>query len=309
MSDEAVTTEQAPALSPQERVYSHFGGKLVSATSDAPETAEATETAAKTPAEAAVAALEDLEWNGIRFTGPPNIKEALLRQQDYTRKTQELAEKRSAVDVMEGLAQQRQAASAFSESVQAEQRELSLIDEYLGQSSRLDWSKMTTEQMLRTKVEIDSIKERRDALKSTVEQKRTKFNEDMQARIKELKGKAREVAAKRIGDFSEQTEAAVRKYAVSEGFTEAETDSILLHPLSAVTLWKAAQYDKVKAGTKEAAEKATKAPPTLRPGAAGVERSQEAAKKLNLSKELDGARNSGQKAAAIERYLQGKFGG
>lgn len=309
MSDEAVATTEAPAMTAQERVYAKFGGRLVSAEAQAAPAPEGLAETAEDAVTHADSELADLEWEGIRFTGPPKIKEALLRQADYTRKTQELAEKRSAIDVMESLAKQRQVAAQFGESIASEQQELSVIEAYLAQTQKLDWSSMSTEQILRNKIEIDSVKERREALKSSVEQKRTKFQQEMDARIKELKGKSRDVAAKKIGDFSDQTEASLRKWAVAEGFTEAETDSIMLHPLSAITLWKAAKYDEIKAGTKGAAERATKAPPALRPGAAGERVSQEAAKKLSLSKELASARTSGQKANAIESYLQGKFGG
>lgn len=52
------------------------------------------------------ATLEEIEFDGHKFQIPPELKPALLRQQDYTRKTQELAEHRKQVQAAQEKAQQ-----------------------------------------------------------------------------------------------------------------------------------------------------------------------------------------------------------
>lgn len=49
---------------------------------------------------------EEIEFDGHKFRIPPELKPALLRQQDYTRKTQELAEQRKHVQATHEKAQQ-----------------------------------------------------------------------------------------------------------------------------------------------------------------------------------------------------------
>ena len=49
---------------------------------------------------------EEAEYDGKKFTGPKGIKEAILRQADYTRKTQEVAEQRKQVEAQAAQVQQ-----------------------------------------------------------------------------------------------------------------------------------------------------------------------------------------------------------
>ena len=41
---------------------------------------------------------EEVDWDGAKYRVPKPLKDALLRQADYTRKTQELAEQRRTVE-------------------------------------------------------------------------------------------------------------------------------------------------------------------------------------------------------------------
>jgi hypothetical protein len=301
MTDE--TIDQPAAESITDRIASKFGFP-----GQPPGTEEAAETAdaQAEPAEDGLD-LAELEWEGIRFKAPAKVKEALLRQDDYTRKTQELAESRRSVEHIQKLAQQSQLDRVFSDSIAAEQQELGVIDAYLQQATRMDWSTMTTEQMLRHKVEVDSIKERRDAIRSAIADKRSQFDTEVKSKISELRKSAWDMAVKKIGGSSEETQKAVTEYGLSKGLTEQELSNVLLDPRSAEILWEAAQFRKIKAGTSQAAEKATKASPVLKPGAAGERMPAKTAAQLNFQKAMKGARTSGEKANIIEQRLSGIF--
>ena len=167
---------------------------------------------------------------------------------------------------------------------------------------------MNAEQMMRHRIELDGIKERRQELQDSIASKRTKFKEDMQTRINELRGKSRELASKSIQGFSEETEKAMRDYARSEGLTDPELDNVLLDPRSYKIVYKAMQFDKVKAGTTKAAEAATKVDRVLRPGTAGERMPAETAQKLNFNKAMKAAgKDSSAKARVIEDRLVGMF--
>ena len=306
MTDEA--SDVAPvAQSLEDRIASRFGGLPKAPAPEQPAEQVQDEEGEAEPDFA------ELEWEGEKFQVPKavadKLKPALMANKDYTQKTQELAEQRRAVDVSREMIQAAQSATGFNESIATEQQELSVIDAYLAQAKRVDWSQMSADQMLRMKVEIDSVKERGQDLRAAIEAKRVKFQEEFQAKLKELKGKARDIAAKKIDGFSEQTETDMRQWAVREGFTEAEVEQVLLHPLSAVTIWKAMQFDKVKAGTSKAAERATKAPPSLKPGAASERMPQNVASKLNFHKAMkEAGSDSRAKEKVIEQRLTGLFG-
>ena len=51
--------------------------------------------------------VEDVDWEGKKYAVPKELKDALMRQSDYTRKTQEIAETRRALEAKEAEIQQR----------------------------------------------------------------------------------------------------------------------------------------------------------------------------------------------------------
>ena len=247
MSTEIATDQAAPQQSVTDRIAAKFG--LPSGTSQPEQTQTESGTQEATNSEPD---LFELNFDGETFRVPSKLKDAFMRNDDYTRKTQEVAEQRRTLEQAREVAQQRQFESVFNESVAAETKELSIIDAYLQQASKVDWSQMNTEQMLRHKVEIDTIKERRELVKSAIEQKRSQFSEQVNAKLNELRGKSREIASKTIPGFSEQAETALRKFAEQEGLTGPEIDGALLDPRSFKLLWKAMQFEQVKAGTTKA---------------------------------------------------------
>jgi hypothetical protein len=162
---------------------------------------------------------------------------------------------------------------------------------------------MTAEQMFRQKMELDNIKEQRQSLAQAVDAKRGQFNQTMQTKLAEMRKSARELASKSIQGFSEETEKALRSFAESEGLAPQEVDNVLLDPRSFKIIWKAMQFDKVKAGTAkvDATQKA------LKPGAASERMPQQVVNKLNFNKALKAATSSGDKAKVIEQRLAGVF--
>lgn len=291
MIDDAVI-DQPGTESITDRIASKFGFPGTGQEQAEPATAQAVESD-----------LAELEWEGAKYQVPTKLKDAFMRNDDYTRKTQELAEQRKSLDHVRELSQQRALDSAFGESIAAEQQQISVIDAYLSQASKLDWSQMSTDQMLRHKVEIDNIKEQRALLKGAIDGKRDDFTKQVNARIVEMRGKSRELASKSIQGFSEQTESEMRKFAIAEGLAEPEVDNVLLDPRSYKIIWKAMQFDKVQSGTSRV-DTATK---VLKPGAAGERMPAKTAANLNFNKAMKSATNSSQKARVIEERLSGIF--
>ena len=301
MTDE--TTDQAPEQSVEQRIASKFGFPPAATTQ------EPVETEAAEGAQAAEPEFADVEWGGKNFRVPKDLLEPISKASDYTRKTQELADQRRSVEHIQTLAQQSQLDQVFAQSIAAEQQELGIIDAYLQQATKLDWTQMTSDQMLRTKIEVDSIKERRQGLKEAIAEKRSAFDKELKVKIDGLRKSAWDMAVKKIGAPGEEAQKTVAEYGLSKGLTESELQNALTDPRSAEILWEAAQFQKIKAGTQQAAEKATKAPPTLKPGAASERMPQSVAAKLNFNKAMKGAQTSAQKANVIEQRLAGMFGG
>jgi hypothetical protein len=290
MTDEV--TDQASEQSVMERLASKFSA------------AEETETATA-EVESEALDLAELEWDGAKYKVPVKLKDAFMKNDDYTKKTQELAEQRKNLDQVLTTAQQKQLASTFHESIQGETKELNVIDAYLAQATKVDWTQMSTDQMLRHKVELDQIKERRSDLQKAISEKQSKFQSDFQTNLSQLRSKARELASKSITDFSESTEKDMRAFAAAEGLGDMEMDNVLLDARSFKIVWKAMQFDKIQKGTGKAAEAVGK---VLKPGAASERMPAAKVNQLNFHKAMKSAKNSGQKAQVIETRLAGMFG-
>jgi hypothetical protein len=294
-------SEQAPA-SVMERLESQFAG-LPQAE---PETGQQTGAAATTEEQAEVVddGLDSLDWEGQSLRVPKGLKEAVMRNEDYTRKTQEIGEQRKSLEQVQSVAELQRREHEFLKSVETERHELYMIDQYLKQFSTLNWSTMNTEEIMRHRIEMDQAKDRRASVSDALNGKQRKFMEELQSKLGELRGKTRELASKSIQGFSEETEKTIRAFAKSEGLADREVDNVLLDPRSLKILWKASQFDKIKAGTTQATESAER---VLRPGTAGARMPKETVDKLNFGKALSKAKTSGQKAAVIEDRLAKMF--
>jgi hypothetical protein len=248
--------------------------------------------------------LADLEWDGQVYQVPKTLKDGFMRNQDYTQKSQELASQRTSLDHVRTLAEQRQLDAAFSESIQTEQQELHVIDAYLAQAQKVDWTNMSTDQILRQKIELDQIKERRQSLQESITGKRTKFRTDMDTKISELRSKARDIASKEIKDFSEETEKSVKSFLGSQGLAEAEISNVLLDPRSYKIVWKAMQFDQISS------KQATATVDKVLKGAPQTERMPaQTVAKLNFNKAMKNAETSSDKAKVIEARLATMFKG
>ena len=103
---------------------------------DAAEAGEGEEEAAAEPE------LVDIEVNGKTFKVPAELKDGYLMQADYTRKTQEVAAERKAVET-----QKEQAAALFQASQEYIEAKaaLKMIESQLVQYQNTDWNKLEQE--------------------------------------------------------------------------------------------------------------------------------------------------------------------
>lgn len=260
------------------------------------------ETAA--PVASVEADLFELDWEGEKFTIPAKLKDGFMKNQDYTQKTQALAEQRAALDQVRELASTSQMKAAFEESVSAERQQLNVIDAYLQQAKALDWANMSTDQMVRQGRDLDNVKEQRAELVKQIGEKRTAFDIEIKSKISELRGKSRDLASKSIQGFTEAAEKEVRAYALSQGLSDTEVDNVLLDPRSYKIMYHALQFTKVQSGTNKAVQTAEK---LVKPGAASARPLAGAAEKSHFQKAMHQAPTSRDKATLIEERLAGMF--
>ena len=268
-------------------------------TEDAPE-----ETTDEADSEAATAEPEDseeVEFEGEVYVMPKKLKEALLRQKDYTQKTQEVAEQRKALEQeKEFLTQQQKLmAAGFEKAV-----ELKEIDNKLGQFKQLDWQALVDQDPAQaTKLNI--------AFQQLQQARADKLNELQQAgrEAEELTAKQRqqvlaqgmEQVKKVIPNFNAELGKAIVETVKGYGFTQKELDQ-LTDPRFVVALHDAHQWRKLQASKSTVTKKVADVKPVKT--TARTATASQASSKLNEARQALAKTGSNDAAEAyFERLL------
>jgi hypothetical protein len=247
-------------------------------------------------------ALEEVEWEGEKFQLPPKLKSALMRQQDYTQKTQAVAERERMV----ALHQQRQQIEGqFQQSVQSEIQTLTELETAIKQYNNVDWQALDTDSLVKTRHALDMLKERRDQVKGQLETKRGEFNTQLQENVQQSLRQANEYLTKSIPKWGPETQKEIMSYGLNEGYSDVELGSIR-DPRIIKSLWKAHQWDKLQAGKTIAAKRASGVPPVLKPGAAKPAPSAQS-QTASAIKELHQAKDPTRKKELFDRAMDLKL--
>ena len=224
------------------------------------------------------------------------------RTADYTRKTQTLAEQRKAI---EAEAQKVQEAKVLRD--QYAQR-LQLIEQMLNQQPEEDLSALKDSDPIGYAVKMAERVEREKQL-SAVRQEREAVLAKQQAEHQQflqhhLRQEAERLTAA-IPEYADEVKGElvkreIREYAKSIGFSDQELSQVYDHR-AVVSLWKAAQYDKLMKSKPGAVKKVAEAPKTLKPGTGTSQAADDQSKKLRQQLKKSGkARDA---AALFERFI------
>lgn len=167
--------------------------------------------------------LLDVEYEGKQYKLPTELKDALLRQADYTRKTQETAARQRELEQRaQTLAQQAQA----SEDELKTRAEIIGLDQQLEQYKALDWNMLEQGDPMAVQGHwrnFQLLKERRQELTGTLDTMQRQRAETAQQETARRIQETRDFAAKNIKGWSNEVDAKVTSFAVEElGFQPQE---------------------------------------------------------------------------------------
>lgn len=241
--------------------------------------------------------LEEVEYDGQTYKVPSALKEAIIHKADYTSKTQEVANARRNVELLQDAMKAAQAEQAFTGSIAPELNRLAATE-----ANRQDllnrWASLSSDQ----KQEVYLLDSQIKALKEGIDGKRSQFNQEQQRVANDLKAKAADVLRKSIPNFNEKVAEEVASHAISEGYTKQEIDAIW-DPRHAKTLWKAMKFDQLQ---KAATKAPTKPTSVVKPGASNP-MPQQTKNDLNLRKQQKAATTSSDRAKVIQARLENSF--
>lgn len=199
---------------------------------------------------------------------PPKLKDGYLRHSDYTKKTQDLATLQR--NAQAALQQQAQVAQ-FQEQTREDSQKLAEVQAELKRLKGIDWTGLDADTIWKTRAYVDNLKDQATDLERSIGQKQQAFRQQLAQTRAQASQSAYEFIGRHVKDWKpdSQTEREVAAYVGNYGIQpETLADIAVLFPGFAVLAAKAASYDKLRAATGPATQKAQKAAPMVKPGAA-----------------------------------------
>lgn len=191
--------------------------------------------------------LADVEYDGETFKVPPKLKDAFLRFSDYTRKTQEVAEQRKAIETERE--QVKQSAQLHQQMVE-EISEVKWIDRRSQQLqqvlSQVNWQALTPEQQpqaMALQAEFTQLQARRGQLNGLIAHKEQQRQLAEQQETATLFSKAEAYLKREIKDWDTQ-KLQIADHARSLGIDTQRLQTFMLRDPQIVKVFeKAAKYD------------------------------------------------------------------
>lgn len=175
---------------------------------------------------------EEIDYEGKKYKLPKELKDAVLRQADYTRKTQEIAETRKALESRASeMVQQAEIAS-----VTAEQRvNLKLIDQQLQTFSGMNWQQYAAEYgsdaVAASMAQWQQLRDARSEIESTITKAEAELRATSERTTANAIAQADAILSKEVEGWSPQLVSTLANYARTElGVTEQELKDSLVNP-------------------------------------------------------------------------------
>lgn len=187
---------------------------------------------------------------------------------DYTKKTQQLAEQRKALEAeAQSVQQAKQLRDAYAERLQMIEQMLSAQDstedlESLKEADPIGYAVKVAEMQQKEK-QMSAVRAERDRI---AQEQQAEYRQNMQ---NYLADQAQQLA-KVLPEYSdpekgEALRADLRKFAKSVGFSDEDLSNVVDHR-QVMTLYKAMQYDKLQQAKPQVTKRVAEAPKTLKSG-------------------------------------------
>lgn len=197
---------------------------------------------------------EEVEYEGKQYKLPKELKEALLRQQDYTRKTQEVAQSRQSFEAER--AQHAQALQLHAQTIKG-QAVLHSIDQQLQKFANVDWNLLDQQDPAQAQSLYRQYQMLRDQRGEVAGQITQAAHQAMQleheSRAKQVQ-QGQEVLAREIKGWSPALAQELKSYGLKHGYSAHELDSVS-DPKAVKLLHKAYMYDQMTAKAGKGAAK------------------------------------------------------
>lgn len=210
--------------------------------------------------------LTEVEIDGKLYTVPEEIKDGYLRQADYTKKTQEVAQARRHVEAMlQAASQAVQASQQFADVI----GQIKAADASLEAFHSLNWNELrATDPVEYAAKQADFVRWQsyREGLVRNLADAKQRVDYAQAQESAQRVQQGAQFLAQQIPGWGEQKMKEIRSAAQRYGYQDAELDGIT-DPRAVLVLHKAAEYDKLQASRVSKAQQVKNLPPVARPTA------------------------------------------
>lgn len=195
--------------------------------------------------------LEEIEYEGKKYKLAKVLKDAVLRQSDYTKKTQELANSRKKVEeeakkVRDVVEFQEKEIKSYAE-LHSYDNKLAEYEQFFGSKEWQDLIDTDTAAAFKHKSQYDTLQNLRSEKARDIEAKWKQASLSKQQEFAKLEEETKATLSREVKGWGSETESKLKEYAKAQGFNEKVFDMAVKSDAIAVkTIHKAYLYDQLK---------------------------------------------------------------
>ena len=239
----------------------------------------------------------ELEHLGNKYFVPPDLKKAFEENRALgTKATQEVRQVRQALE-MERIALQMD--KAFSTEVKELESKKAELKSYLDQADKLNWRELTLDQKVDLDRELAKITKQLGEIDGEIQGRRGAYGQRFNQLVVAAVQSTEQFMAQKVPNWNVETGKALHEYGLNNGIpAEKLIPAYFTDPTATLLLWKAQQWDRLQGSKPSVTNKASNAPPVIKPGSNAV---QKAVASSNYQKARERLRKSGsvEDAAAL----------
>ena len=187
---------------------------------------------------------DEVDYDGKKYSVPKELKDAFLRQSDYTRKTQEVAEQRRAFE--EQQAQAAEHFEAMQRNIQSA-AQLYQVDEQLKQFGQVDWQAFSDQDPVEAQkawFKYQELQQAKQGLTQQISQAEQQRQFQTQQAIARQLEEGQKALAREIKGWSPEVAKQLREYGKTLGYQDQELAAVV-DARAVKTLHKAFLYDQM----------------------------------------------------------------
>ena len=243
----------------------------------------------------------ELEHLGNKYFVPPDLKKAFEENRALgTKATQEVRQVRQALE-MERIALQMD--KAFSTEVRELESKKAELKSYLDQADKLNWRELTLDQKVDLDRELAKITKQLGEIDGEIQGRRGAYGQRFNQLVVAAVQSTEQFMAQKVPNWNVETGKALHEYGLNNGIpAEKLIPAYFTDPTATLLLWKAQQWDRLQGSKPSVTNKASNAPPVIKPGSNAVQ-------KAVVSSKYQQARQNLKKSGSVDAFAKALLAG